>query len=319
MTRQEFFASLEDYIINISDPQPQTEPDKPFVQVYKNGKHKGERVKGIVSSVILYPDTPSHIKALNLLFDLGYNFCCILHDSDYVDDDKVDSTQSTNQDDIDMDDSDLSDGIPTSSDNPKLKKAHIHVVILFQNGRTNTGVAKTLKIPSRLVRIVNGLNVRLAYLVHRDNLDKYQYNPDRIAGTMLSRIPTAIESVHGYLPDMVCDIGRWIDGYKDVKKLTWLKVVEFCNKNGYNDVLYNSKSSYFQTVRQMFFDKKSQEKIEDFDLKYAKTLTSLKLENQTLHAQMRLLCEMLDVPIVSNGMFSDTIYENQNNNLKNGG
>lgn len=310
MEQQAFFDSLEPYR---NRGQPVIDDSKPFNQVYTSGKNKGKKVKGIVVSILLYPDTDSHIACLKRLFDLGYNFACILHDKDYVDSDetKQDNPQDENtlqENDTDLTDEDLSEGIPVSESDSKLKKAHIHVVLLVQNPRCNTGIAKELKIPSRLVRIVNGLNVRLAYLCHRDNKDKYPYNPEYVCGPLSCRLQDALSECQGYKPDMALDVIHWIEGQKAI---TWSAVCSYCNRFGYNDILYSSKSSYYQSIRQAYFDKKQELKEQHLEENIYKTVQAFKTENQVLHAQMRLICEMLDIPIVyGETEFSNNILSN---------
>ena len=297
MTREEFFDSIEPY--RSRDRTDDTSKDKDFVQVYTSGKNVGKRVKGIVVSIILYPQNDSHIRALTRLFDLGYNFACILHDSDYVDklEQKEDDTFESVLSSDDFDDSALSDEIPTSEDNPELKKAHIHVVVSLQNARTNTGFAKELGIPSRLVRIVNGLAVRLAYLVHRDNKDKYQYSPDRVCGTLAVRMPTVLKSVDGYLPSLALDLCRYIESKVD--GITWSDVLKYANKYGYNDVLYNSKSSYYQSIRQAYYDQQRkinyQRSLSDFQ----KSVSALTDRFSVIENTMYSMCQFVDFPILN--------------------
>lgn len=331
MTRQDFFDSFDAYRSRDRTKQDE-EKSKDFVQVYTSGKNIGKRVKGIVFSILLYPQNENHIKALNRLFDLGYNIACVLHDSDFVDEnaqskDDVDSAQSMEDSESalsinvvsdDMDDSSLSDSIPVSEDNPKLKKAHIHVVGTVQNPRTNTGLAKELGIPSRLVRIVNGLNVRLAYLIHRDNKDKFQYSPDRVCGPLSSRMPTVLKSVDGYLPSLALDLCKYIESKVD--GITWSDVLKYANKYGYNDVLYNSKSSYYQSIRQAYYDQQKkvhyERSLRDYQANLAKITDRFSLIENTMFS----LCEYLDFPLLramkTSGDFNllgDVILDNKNN------
>lgn len=293
MEKQEFIDSLDAFRSH-TDPQPFTD-DKPFVQVYKGGKNAGKRVKGIVISVILYPDNEHHVQVLISLFEKGYNFACALHDKDYFEKDENESVLSN---DDSLSDDDLREDIPQSNTDSKLKKAHVHVVFSVKNPRTNTGFAKEIKVESRLVRIVNGLSSQLAYLCHRDNKTKYPYNPDIVCGPLSVRLPTDLKSVDGYYPQMVIEVVEWIESKEYI---TWKEVIKYCNKYGYNDILYNSKSSYYQSVRQAFYDKQRASKqfqFDDFQELTVNTLRQLKLENQVLLTQMRTICEMFDLPMI---------------------
>lgn len=293
MEKQEFIDSLEPFR-KFDDPLP-FKDDNPFIQVYKGGKNAGKRVKGIVISIILYPDNENHVRVLLSLFDKGYNFACALHDKDYFEKEENESTLSSDES---LSDDDLREDIPQSDNDFHLKKAHVHVVCSVKNPRTNTGFAKELKVESRLVRIVNGLSSQLAYLCHRDNKSKYPYNPDIVCGPLSVRLPTDLKSVDGYYPQMVIEVVEWIESKEYI---TWNEVLKYCNKYGYNDILYNSKSSYYQSVRQAFYDKQKssrQFQFTEFQDLTVNTLKQLKLENQVLLTQMRSISEMLDIPMI---------------------
>lgn len=109
---------------------------------------------------VLYPDDPTHVAAMEKLESGGYDFAAILHDSDVYETDGEDHKAGD------------------------LKKPHWHVVIRFSpNALWNTAVAKDLGIEVNYLEKCRNLNKALLYLVHRDHLDKYQYDLDKVFGS----------------------------------------------------------------------------------------------------------------------------------------
>lgn len=63
----------------------------------------------------------------------------------------------------------------------KPKKKHFHIVMTFSNATTIGAVAKWLKLePQYIERIRYTTKSAMLYLVHRNNPEKYQYNPEVI-------------------------------------------------------------------------------------------------------------------------------------------
>lgn len=109
---------------------------------------------------VLYPDDPTHAAAMEKLESGGYDYAAILHDSDVYETDGEDHKAGD------------------------LKKPHWHVVIRFSpNALWNTAVAKDLGIEVNYLEKCRNLNKALLYLVHRDHLDKYQYDLDKVFGS----------------------------------------------------------------------------------------------------------------------------------------
>lgn len=61
-------------------------------------------------------------------------------------------------------------------DDGKLKKAHVHMVIVRKNGCTCSALSKCTKIPCQFIEPCRKYIQAIRYLVHRDDPDKYQYN-----------------------------------------------------------------------------------------------------------------------------------------------
>lgn len=109
---------------------------------------------------VLYPEDPSHAAAIQKLSSGGYDYAAILHDSDVYESDGEDHKKGD------------------------LKKPHWHIVIRFSpNALWNTAVAKDLGIEPNYLEKCRNLNKALLYLVHRDHLDKYQYDLDKVFGS----------------------------------------------------------------------------------------------------------------------------------------
>lgn len=109
---------------------------------------------------VLYPEDPTHVLAMEKLEAGGYDYAAILHDSDVYESDGEDHKAG------------------------ELKKPHWHVVIRFSpNALWNTAVAKDLGIEPNYLEKCRNLNKALLYLVHRDHLDKFQYDLDKVFGS----------------------------------------------------------------------------------------------------------------------------------------
>lgn len=105
--------------------------------------------------VLLYPDNESHMKALELI-KLSYRFILILHDKDVKED-----------------------------GSGELKKAHYHVLLKFPQARWNTALAEELGIELRFIMPSKDFTHDLRYLVHADNVDKFQYDMNCVEGNLI--------------------------------------------------------------------------------------------------------------------------------------
>lgn len=176
-------------------------PDYSYSQFYlRNGKKVSVRTR--VAELRLYPENNNHMRVLREINDLNYTYACILHDRDLLDS-ITDNSSEDSLGDVFSDDNLLNDdeqGIIENSDNNIYfenssldgihKKPHIHCVLSFMDPRTNTAVAKQLRMGSNLVTMHHRLDTRLAYLTHIDHRDKYQYSPYDVVGNMANRIPS---------------------------------------------------------------------------------------------------------------------------------
>lgn len=206
---------------------------------------KYDYVRTRVATLLLYPDDDNHFKAIKQLIDYGYNFAMVIHDSDVQDeksddDDNVDNGDIEDSDEFKIvdntEDSDSS-GFDIEDGQDGKKKIHVHVVIYFLEARTNTAVAKQFGIGSNYVKMFHNLEGRLAYLTHRDNVEKYQYSPNKVVGTLSSRLPQIYSEYGRRQEDLVYDI---LNKIKETDNRKIIRFVEFAIdtlKTGYGVTL----------------------------------------------------------------------------------
>lgn len=113
--------------------------------------------------LLLYPDDITHAEAMKKLDEAGYKYAAILHEYDIWTDEDSDKGEH---------------------EAGSLKKPHWHVVVKFQNAIWSTALAKSLGIGENYVRDCKNLDGALLYLVHANNLDKYQYDLESVFGDL---------------------------------------------------------------------------------------------------------------------------------------
>lgn len=110
--------------------------------------------------LVLYPEDPAHVAAMEKLKGGGYDFLAILHDSDVWESDGENHKKGD------------------------LKKPHWHIVLRFSpNALWNTSVANDLGIEPNYLEKCRNLNKALLYLVHKEHLDKFQYDLENVFGS----------------------------------------------------------------------------------------------------------------------------------------
>lgn len=251
----EFLDDVEDYRRKM--PCRDSAPDYSFKQRTKKirkDKNGNETitytyVRTRVATLLLYPDDNSHFEALKLLVKYGFTFACILHDSDLLD--KKESVGGDNNSSDDSDDVDDDDDFETD-DNQSIdgihKKPHIHVVIYYLEARTNTAVAKSFGISSNYVKMFHNLEGRLAYLTHRDNVEKYQYSPNKVVGTLSNRLPAIYTEYGREQSEMFLDIIAKIEQCDRFKIITTLSICKELTSKGYYSLV---KSYSWNRIQKM--------------------------------------------------------------------
>lgn len=102
-------------------------------------------------AILLYPDDVNHVAALETLKQ-GYDFAGILHDKD-------------------------------KEENGISKKPHWHIVLRTKSQTWNTALSKELKIPTNYFQCIRNEEKALAYLIHFNEENKYQYAVNEVFGS----------------------------------------------------------------------------------------------------------------------------------------
>jgi len=113
-----------------------------------------EKIKDRKFNVLLYPDCPEHVKALDIIRQ-QYDCAYCLHDKD------------------------------SDPETGEQKKPHWHVVIRV--GKVpiwSTALAKDLGIPDNYIQRCRRLNDSLLYLTHYNTPEKYQYSREEVKGSL---------------------------------------------------------------------------------------------------------------------------------------
>lgn len=117
---------------------------------------------------VWYPDEDlSHMFALNVLNEYGFQYCAINHDRD---------TYS------------IEDKIPDGKKVGDLKKPHTHVYIRFRSARFLDAVAKELKIEPNYLEPCRNSVGSLLYMIHDGYPSKFQYSPDEVYGPLACEV-----------------------------------------------------------------------------------------------------------------------------------
>lgn len=257
MEFSDFWEKISEYMPADMDIDKDTKdfiPNYSYRQLKKNADGV-ELVRGRCVCLLLYPDDPSHMRALLRLNDWRFKYAAILHNWDKVED-------SLFADEIDDDflreqwlkENESSDG--------KYKKAHIHAVLSFSDAKTNTAVAKMLQINSNYVQVYTGekiLDIRLRYLCHMDNPDKVYYDPELATGILSSQLRDLQHELAR--PDnlLLLDAIDFLQSKyeKGIQVTEWkivksVDVVRSLVKNGYGRIVV--KSNLKKTIDEWRFD-----------------------------------------------------------------
>ena len=132
-----------------------------------------EKYRSRAHVLLLYPDCESHVEAVKKI-EKSYDYAMILHDKD-------------------------------SDENGELKKPHWHIVLRFGQAVWSSAICKELGIEENYIEKPRSFDNALLYLVHFNDSDKYQYNPDdanedRTAPSKLRPI-----TVFGTISGKACD------------------------------------------------------------------------------------------------------------------
>lgn len=150
-------------------------------QMTKNGF---KPYRHYTASILLYPQNDDHLKVIENVLSKNYNYAIILHDHDLKDNKNSCSAEDEDEEDF----LDVENTIDNDDNTISFKKKHCHLITHHADTRTNTAIAKELKISSRYVRVYSKLSSSLLYLIHRDYQQKYQYSLDCVVGPLACKL-----------------------------------------------------------------------------------------------------------------------------------
>lgn len=124
-----------------------------------------EKLKKRNWTMLLYPEDPTHVTAMEMLEKGGYKYVAIKHNQDTWSEGESDSHEA---------------GEP--------KKEHWHVVVKFPQARYNTALAKELGIKENYLEPCANLDAACLYLVHATAEEKHQYEPTALFGSLVPHV-----------------------------------------------------------------------------------------------------------------------------------
>lgn len=127
-----------------------------------------DKIKTRTFCGVWYPDEDmTHLFALNVLEEYGFQYCAINHDKDtYTDEDDIPEGKSVGD----------------------LKKPHTHVYIRFRSARFLNAVCKELKIEENYLQPCRNSVGQLLYMVHDGYPSKYQYDVSEVYGSLACEV-----------------------------------------------------------------------------------------------------------------------------------
>lgn len=152
--------------------------------------------------LLLYPDNPDHVKVLEKIPELDWEYVGICHDNDKLD-----------------------YGSPA--------KAHHHILLKFKEATWNTSIKDACGLELKFIQKSDNWKRSARYLVHKDHAEKFQYDKTALYGSMVEK---AIEAINKSDPEeeaakvaqLTALITGW-DGHIEVADL----VNEICAKKLY--------------------------------------------------------------------------------------
>lgn len=129
--------------------------------------NNAEKVRCRNWCALLYPDDPTHVRALELLEEHKYRFVAMRHDKDT------------------WTEAECKDGAHTPGE---LKKAHWHIVIKCKQARWNTAIAKQLGIATNYLQECADFDEAVLYLTHVNQPEKYQYDSSEAFGNLTAHL-----------------------------------------------------------------------------------------------------------------------------------
>lgn len=162
----------------------------------------------------LYPDDATHVKALEKIKN-EYDYAAILHDKDVKED-------------------------------GELKKPHYHVVLKFKNPRWNTALADDLGITENYIMKCDNFIKALQYLIHYNDLDKYQYSIEEVFGIFKKQLFKSIQNDGKDENQKASELFDFIEQYDDFLDIPTFG--RYCQSVGMWDVFRRATMIFIKTI-----------------------------------------------------------------------
>ena len=132
-------------------------------------------------------------------------------------------------------------------ENGDLKKSHTHVVIRFSNAIWNTSLAKELGIAENYIEKCRNFDKALLYLLHYNDIDKYQYDYEQVEGSLKDKLFRLLENGIKDENERTLDLLEYIEssGY-----LTVSDFASYCAVIGKWDLFRRSSIIYLEIIKE---------------------------------------------------------------------
>lgn len=197
-----------------------------------------EKYRSKVHMVLLYPDDPSHVEALDKIKSCGYDYALVKHDRDiYTTDDakvrqaKIDAGQA------------LEPIIAGTK-----KKEHYHIVIRTKNATWSTAICKALGIKENYLQDVRNFDNALMYLIHYNEEEKTQYNVEEVTGPLVKRLKELLAKGEKSEGEKVVELIEYIESCS--YKISITDFAKYCAANGYWSEFRRSGSIFLKILEE---------------------------------------------------------------------
>ena len=174
-----------------------------------------ENIRSRLWNVLLYPDDPSHASAIEAFKNGSYASVGICHDKD-------------------------------TDENGNLLKPHFHIVVKFKNAIWRNSLADSLGIAPNYLEVCRDFKNSAAYLLHKNNPEKYQYDVEEAFGTLK---PALLKLLDDDTEDMkalrILDI---LDGIKE--QIRYSDFIRLCAEQGLWSDLRRGGYIFVQAVKE---------------------------------------------------------------------
>lgn len=169
--------------------------------------------------LLLYPlEDKSHEKALEIIKS-NYDYAFIEHDKDIL-------------------------------ENGEIKKSHTHVVLRFKNAIWNTSLAEELGISENYIERCRNLDKSLMYLIHYNDIDKFQYEYENVCGPLSDRLFRLLENTSKDENERCLDLIEYINSSGTISISDF---ATYCASVGKWDIFRRSSIIYLEIIKEHNF------------------------------------------------------------------